>query len=321
MDLITIVIPIYNVEEYLERCIKSVLNQTYKNVEVLLINDGSPDNSDKIMEKFAKKDARIKCFYKENGGLSDARNYAIKKAKGKYICFIDSDDFIDKTYVEKLHNSIKENKSEIAWCNFSKVDDNGKTGSIIINEEDLWSFEMASACNKLFLTSLFKKNKIEFPKGIWYEDLATTPRIIFISKKVSWVNEELYNYYYNSSSITKTYSNKSLDMRKVLEILYEFFFQGKLLEGEKDKEIIEYIFLNAGLVDTAFRICSAKDGNIKEYREMVEWIEELFPNIYSNKVAKKRFDLKRKIIFKLVKHRWFSMIRVLIKIRNLGKEK
>lgn len=321
MDLITVVIPIYNVEKYLEKCIKSVLNQTYKNIEVLLINDGSPDNSDKIMERFSEKDDRIKCFYKKNGGLSDARNYALKRANGKYICFIDSDDFIDKTYVEKLYNSIIKEKSEIAWCNFRKIKNNDKKEKIIITEEDLWSFEMASACNKLFLTSLFKKNKIEFPKGIWYEDLATIPRIIFISKKVSWVNEDLYNYNYNSSSITKTYSNRCLEMKKVLEILYDFAKERNLLEEKNTYEIIEYIFCFSGLIDTAFRICSAKDGNIKDYKKMVEWIEKLFPNIYSNEIAEKRFDLKRKIIFKLVKYRWFSMIKFLIKIRNLGREK
>lgn len=319
MDLITIVIPIYNVEKYLERCIKSVLSQTYKNIEILLINDGSPDRCDLIMEKYKKTDDRIICHYKENGGLSDARNYAIKKAKGKYICFIDSDDYIDKSFIEKLYFSIKENNSEISWCNFRKVDDNGEIGSIIINEDDLWSFEMASACNKLFLKDLFIKNKIEFPKGIWYEDLATTPRLIFKSNKVSWVDEELYNYYFNVGSITKTYSNRALEMKKVLEIIYTFASDNKLLKKQKNYEIIEYIFLYSGICDTAFRICYAKDGNIKEFNKMVDWIEEKFPSIYKNNISRKRLDYKRKVITFLVRHRLFFVIRLMIRIVKRGK--
>lgn len=319
MDLITVVVPIYNVEKYLERCIKSVLSQTYKNIEIMLVNDGSPDKSDLIMKRYEKKDERIKSFYKENGGLSDARNYAIKKAKGKYICFIDSDDYIENTYVEKLYNSIKENESEISWCNFRKVNDFGEIGKIIQNEGDLWSFEMASACNKLFLTELFRKNKIEFPKGIWYEDLATTPRLFFITKKVSWVNEELYNYYYNSESITMTYNNKVFDMKEALRIDYDFAVKNNLLCDEKTKETIEYMFLYSGILSTAFRISMSKDVKMNDFKNMVSWIEKKFPNIYDNKIAKKRLDYKRKVLSFLIKHRLYFLMKTIIRLAKRGK--
>ena len=155
-DLITVAIPIYNVEKYLERCIKSIINQTYKNIEILLVNDGSPDNSKEIMEKYKENDKRIKCFYKKNGGLSDTRNYAINIASGKYICFIDGDDYIDNTFVEKLYNKIIEDKSDLAWCNFTLVNDDGKYDEIIINDKNIYDFEMPSACNKLYNVDIFK---------------------------------------------------------------------------------------------------------------------------------------------------------------------
>ena len=312
-DLVTIVVPIYNVEKYLDRCIKSITSQTYKNIEILLVNDGSPDNSDKIMEKWRKKDKRIKCLYKENGGLSDARNYAINRAKGKYICFIDSDDYIDEYYVEKLYNEMIKNDAEITWCNFNTVNDNGKTGEIIQNEEDLWSFEMPSACNKLFLKDLFIKNNIEFPKGVWYEDLATTPRLFFKAKKVAFVNECLYNYYFNAESITKTYCKKAMDVKKVLEIDYDFCLENNLLSNEKIYEILEYMFLYSEL-NTAFRASMAKDLKIKDIKEFTYFCESKFKTIYKNKIAKKRLELTRKILVVLLRLRLFVLLKVIIRV-------
>ncbi len=313
MELITVIIPIYNVEKFLERCITSVINQTYKSIEILLINDGSPDNSDKIMEKYAKKDNRIKCFYKKNGGLSDARNYGLKHAKGKYVCFIDSDDYIDKNYVLKLYDSIKQNSSEIAWCDFNMVDDSGITGEIIQTEDDLWSFEMPSACNKLFLKSLFTKNEIYFPKGIWYEDLATTPRLFFIAKKVSRVNEKLYNYYNNNESITKTYSKKVMDIKECLLTVYDFYKENNI---KKYDDIIEYIYLYSGILNTTFRASMSNEVSIKELKEYVFDVEEKFPNIYNNKIGKKRLDKTRKLLMILVKMRMFSFAKIIIRTKK-----
>lgn len=312
-ELITIVVPIYNVEQYLERCIKSIVSQTYENIEILLVNDGSPDNSQKIMEKWGKKDKRIKCLYKENGGLSDARNYGIKRSKGKYICFIDSDDYIDKDYVKKLYYAIKENNAEISWCNIRTVNDNGKTGTINQNEEDLWSFEMASACNRLFLKDLFIKNDISFPKGLWYEDLATTPRLFFKAKKVVFVDSELYSYYYNSESITKTYCKRALDMKEVLEINYDFCQKNGLLEDKKIYEILEYIFLYSEL-NTAFRISMADDLTIHDMKEFTYWCESKFKNIYNNKIAKKRLDFSRKVLIIFLRLRMFGLLRIVIRM-------
>ena len=112
--LITIIIPVYKVEDYLDKCVESVVNQTYKNLEIILVDDGSPDNCPKMCDDWAKKDKRIKVIHKENGGLSDARNKGIDIAKGEFITFIDSDDYVENNYVEFLYNLVRENHAEIS---------------------------------------------------------------------------------------------------------------------------------------------------------------------------------------------------------------
>ena len=122
-ELITVVLPIYNVEKYLEYCIESVLKQTYKNIEIILVDDGSPDNCARICDEYEKKDARVKAIHKKNGGLSDARNEGLRNEKVRYICFIDSDDFIKENYIEILYNLIKKNNADMAVGNFIRVQD------------------------------------------------------------------------------------------------------------------------------------------------------------------------------------------------------
>ena len=126
MDLISIIIPVYNAELFLDECIKSLIKQTYKNLEIIFIDDGSKDESKKIIEKYLNIDSRIKYFYKENGGACSARNKGLEEMTGEYVCFVDSDDYVENDYVNKLYSSIKENKANIACCNFSRVNEKCK---------------------------------------------------------------------------------------------------------------------------------------------------------------------------------------------------
>ena len=125
-QLISIIVPIYNVEKYLKQCIESIISQTYRNIEIILVDDGSPDNCGKICDEYSQKDKRIIVLHKENGGLSDARNKGIDIAKGDYLTFVDSDDFVNIDYIEKLYNSIKFNNTKLAQCGISKVDENNE---------------------------------------------------------------------------------------------------------------------------------------------------------------------------------------------------
>lgn len=312
-DLITVVIPIYNVEKYLERCIKSIINQTYKNIEILLVNDGSPDNSKEIMEKYKENDKRIKCFYKKNGGLSDTRNYAINIASGKYICFIDGDDYIENTFVEKLYNKIIEDKTDLAWCNFNLVNDDGKYDEIIINDKNIYDFEMPSACNKLYNVDIFKKNNIYFPVGIWYEDLATTPRILFSTNKISWVNEGLYNYYFNVKSITNTYSIKVLDSLKALKIVDDFVKENNIQNVD---EYLEYLYLYNGILNTTFRLSMCKEASANDIKNVNKICLDRYPNLLNNKKNIYKLDFSRRILRVLLKLRLYRLTRLIILIKK-----
>lgn len=249
-DLVSIIVPIYNVEKYLETCIESIINQTYKNLEIILVNDGSTDNSLTICKKYEKKDDRIIIIDKQNGGLSDARNAGTLKSKGKYICYIDSDDYVEKDYIKCLYNSIKTNKTDISQCCINYVDDEGnflkKIGyeknqvfdskQLIIDTMEKNKLENTVVWNKMYLSSIMKKHL--FPKGKIHEDEYITYKVIYESKKVSMVSECLYNYRQQENSITnKKYSLKRLDPKEAFKEKIEYF-------SEKGEEKIKYLSVN-----------------------------------------------------------------------------
>lgn len=235
-ELVSVVLPIYNVDKYLIKCIETVINQTYKNIEIILVDDGSTDNSGTICDTFKEKDNRIKVIHKKNGGLSDARNIGLKNAHGRYICFIDSDDYISEKYVEKLYKLIKINNAQIALCNFQRVDENEQ----IISEEKILSEILSGketleklnnknfypssvvAWNKLYDISLF--DNILYPIGKLHEDEFTTYKLYYIAPKVAITSEVLYYYRVVQTSITnRNFNKKRLDILEALEERIKFF--------------------------------------------------------------------------------------------------
>lgn len=220
-ELISIIIPVYNVENYLNRCLDSVIEQSYSNIEIIVIDDGSNDDSGKICDEYALIDSRIKVIHKENGGLSDARNYGINEHKGKYITFIDSDDYVEPTYIETLYNAIKKYDADIAICSYQCIYENGtilkqrENMKCLLNpeetlEEILYQTNFnVSAWAKLYKDELFKENR--YPKGKIFEDAYTTYKLILASKKISVDLKIEYNYMIRENSIlTSKFSEKKL---------------------------------------------------------------------------------------------------------------
>ncbi len=201
--LISVIIPVYKVEEYLNKCVDSVINQTYKNLEIILVDDGSPDNCPKICDDYAKQDKRIKVIHKKNGGLSDARNAGIDMANGEYLSFIDSDDYVEKNYISFLYNLAKKYNSDLTmgkqYVRYSNKTINTGSGSLYeLNSYDaldkiLYGEDLdVSAWAKLYKKELFKK--VKFPVGRLFEDAATIYKLIDLSKKVVLKSEPIYNY-------------------------------------------------------------------------------------------------------------------------------
>ena len=238
---ISVIIPVYNVEKYLKRCLDSVINQTYKNLEIILIDDGSTDKSGNICDEYAAKDKRIIVIHKENGGLSDARNKGLDICTGDYISFIDSDDWIENGFYEYVVNNVKDNDLLI----FDYYITNGKNSKWIKYKntevelsKEKCLIELAKAklqsytCNKIYKLDLF--DNIRFPKGRNYEDQAIIHLIIDKCNKIMYYDKAFYYYYQNPNGITYTVNYKNYR-----DFLYVNILRGRFLK-KKYPEIYEY---------------------------------------------------------------------------------
>ncbi len=224
LPCVSVVIPVYNVEKYLIRCLESVILQTYRNLEIILVDDGSTDNSGKICDEYAERDSRIKVIHKENGGLSDARNIGIKSASADYIAFIDSDDYVKNVYIQSLVEITLRYDVDIAICRYF----NGKKKNfpltirhyrkvksfdskvMLYNWHGKYKHVETIAWNKLYKKALFIDNQIYYPVGYFNEDVQTTHLLVDKAKKIALINDKLYYYYNREESIINTISEKKL---------------------------------------------------------------------------------------------------------------
>ena len=218
--LISIIVPVYNVEEYLKQCLDSILEQTFSNYEVILVNDGSTDSSGLICQEYAEKDVRIRYFEKENGGISDARNYGIEQVKGEYLTFVDSDDFLDASHLNVLYNALVNNDVDISIANYTNYQTSTATfylhtfgdyyEKIYTSEElidDLSFLERNDLSFSTIWGSLYKKSVfsfLRFPKGVIGEDVALIYKMYTQVDKIVYVHKDTYIYRENDSGISKS---------------------------------------------------------------------------------------------------------------------
>ncbi|OJH47577.1 glycosyltransferase family 2 protein [Lactococcus lactis] len=218
-ELISVIVPVYNVKEYLEECIRSIINQTYENLEIILVDDGSTDGSSEICDEYAARDKRIRIIHKENGGLSSARNVGINHANGLYISFVDSDDWLELDLYKILYGAIKATNADIAACGRYLASESGKLKMHCSDEQRIYSrkealkeiFQLGSidvaAWDKLYHRSVIEE--IRFPEGEINEDTAVVYEVFNNVKKLVHVGCPLYNYRVRIGSITKSgYSQK-----------------------------------------------------------------------------------------------------------------
>ncbi len=235
-DLISVIVPVYKVEKYLEKCIESVLKQTYTNLQIILVDDGSPDNCGKICDEYAKKDSRIEVIHKANGGLSDARNVGISKAKGRYIGFVDSDDYIKEDMYEILLNLIKKYDADVSICNLYDVIDGNecirnKENGIreysrldILKEVLLDKNIQSYAWNKLYEKELF--DEIKYPIGKKYEDIGTTFYLFEKCNKIVVTSEPEYYYLKRADSLVNNVTESTiLDYTEIIIQRYLYIKQ------------------------------------------------------------------------------------------------
>ncbi len=218
--MISIIIPVYNSEKYLEKCLDSVLAQTFTEFEVLLINDGSTDSSGKICDEYAQKDSRVKVFHQENKGVSAARNLGLDKATGEWICFVDSDDYLDTNYLKALFDSVKKNKSvDLVIQGFKKVGKKGQTmvtfGNELIKSDDFHTlfekkemFKYGYTVSKLYRKKYIDYHQIRFPEDYSFaEDLSFFLNYISYNKTIKFDDIANYNYLSNDNSLSRTFKS------------------------------------------------------------------------------------------------------------------
>ena len=235
--LVSVIIPVYNVEKYLKKCADSVLNQTYRNLDIILVDDGSTDLSGKMCDELGIDDKRVTVIHKQNGGLSDARNAGLNVARGEYYAFVDSDDYISSDMIEIMVNSARENSCEIAICNMVKFSESGESAlfyhpvaqkQILLGENRFKTLKQPSVCNKLFKASLFQN--IRFPKGKYYEDTFVYHELLYRAKSVVLTGSNSYWYLERSDSIVGSpkYTSRYFDFIEAVWKRAEFLIENNV---------------------------------------------------------------------------------------------
>jgi len=225
MPKVSVIVPVYNTENYIKKCLASLVNQTLEDIQIIVVNDGSTDNSEKIINEFLEKyPSKIKYYKKENGGLSDARNYGLNYADGDYIGFVDSDDYIDYSMYEKMYDLAKKENSDIVECDFTWVyPDKTKidTGIEYKRKEDFFTNSRVMVCNKIIKKEII--NDITFPKGLRYEDLEFFYKILPNVNKISVLKEPLYYYIQREASISNMQNKRTVEIFTILDNILEFY--------------------------------------------------------------------------------------------------
>ena len=279
-DLISVIIPVYKVEKYLCRCVDSVLEQTYTNMEIILVDDGSPDNCPVMCDEYARQDSRVKVIHQENAGLSGARNAGIDMAQGQWLAFVDSDDYLAADFLERLYQACVNTGSSLSVCRWEYVHGEAipehGTGEtrVYTGREMLANFYVPDgayfvvAWNKLYRKELFED--IRYPLGRIHEDEATTYRIYDKVKKAAYVDRSLYGYFVTPVSITRGFNPKRMDWVTAVAERLDFFEQ----KGYTELMVPGLQALADGSIDIWFGLRDQLPGSEKQQEEIRTLIRE-----------------------------------------------
>jgi glycosyltransferase involved in cell wall biosynthesis len=283
--LVSVIVPIYKVEKYIRRCIDSIVNQTYTNLEIILVNDGSPDNCGEIVDHYSRKDYRIKAIHKENGGLSDARNYGMKVASGEFTIFVDSDDWIETDMIKNMVNHSLKYKADVVQSAFYYAyDDKLLIDSIyhpqdqspeVLNNKRLM-YELVTnekvknfAWGKLYRTNIICA--LPFEKGVLFEDVFWAHKVMHRVNTFLIIKQPYYNYYQRDDSIVATYSTRNLDIIKGLKERHRFIKKNyEELANESLKTLLRTCLIHYNLL----LINKKKDVNGVHRKEIQNYVKE-----------------------------------------------
>lgn len=309
MCLVSVIVPVYNVELYLADCLDSIFAQTYDKLELIAVDDGSTDRSPEILQHYLDEGYLFRVIRQANQGLGGARNTGLRAATGKYIFFVDSDDTIERKAVEKAVAAAEQTKADITLFNFRHTDlngveiqafDNDQLGLPVLMPLNLKDhgaifFTLSSPCSRLFKREFLQENQLKFVNRIWFEDLLFFLQTLLYNPVYCYLPEVLYNYRQHGASITKSFhSNKNIDIITVFENVLNDYKNADAYERYKQE--IHYLALEH--IYTGILYILAKAGRFNLYRTIKERYFQLFPNI--NSQLRRRLPLKKRLIAKLI---------------------
>ena len=312
MPEISVIVPVYRVEPYLRRCVDSILSQTFTDFELILVDDGSPDNCGAICDEYALKDSRVRVIHKQNGGLSDARNAGIDIAQGNYLTFVDSDDWVADQYVSAMVQALDDG-CDMVVCDMEYVYDDGQTtfssggtfiGSSVTNDPELININN-SACNKLIKTTIVKS--FLFPKGKNYEDLATIPVWIALSHHINKVDQPLYFYRQRSGSIAHSANMKIFDIYDAIDRCMDYFKTHGLTTLIP---IMQTNYIRHGLDLTTLRIKDFDDPTqiIPYFQYNMSRLNAAYPT-WRKDPSIASYPFKKRLIFSLLACRHYGLVK------------
>ena len=290
MPKVSVIVPFYNVEQYIGKCLESLANQTLEDIEIILVNDGSQDSSKEIAMQYTEKyPNKIVYLEKPNGGLSDARNYGMKHTNGDYIAFLDSDDYVELNTYEKLYNKAIETGADMVECDFyweypnKKIHDQNANYK---NESDRYANARVVAWNKLYKREVLLNSNIEFPKGLRYEDVEFFYKILPQLNKMELINEPLIHYIQRENSITYVQNERTGEIFTILGNIIEYYKQNGLYE--KYSAELEYMYTRIVLGSSLKRIVKIPNKTVKKelLKRTINTVYEKFPNWKKNRILK-----------------------------------
>lgn len=330
MTTVSVIIPVYNVEKYLATCINSVINQSFKDYEIILVDDGSTDNSAAICDAYSDKYDFISVIHQKNKGLGGARNTGISAAKGEFLLLLDSDDYIHPNCLEICFNKAKEQQCDMVAFNQQAVYENGGTGvvyccplkpNVLSTDVELKPLLFfCGACNRLYKTKLFTEHNIKFPEHLWYEDLRTTPKMLCHTKSVYYYAEQpLYYYLQRSGSIMHTPNLERITRERIDAVDHiQSYYDSQGLSGEFKSELdFMHIFHGFFLPIREMQRMTSKFAPFADVlrEHLLKIVKEPKKNPYLYQL-----NQKEKLLFKLELKRQYMAIRVLSFINRLNRK-
>lgn len=323
---VSLIIPVYNVRDYLRKCLDSVAAQTYRDLEVVIVNDGSTDDSLEIVLEYTAKHPNFQCYTIENRGLGGARNYGMEHASGEYILFLDSDDYIAADTVEVLVNAAQENGSDIVVCNCCDVREDGsvllayknvyKNATTSLAKEPEILLNRACAWGKLYKRDLLQG--FSYVSRVWYEDMRLTPKLYLHAQRITYVEDSLFYYVQRAGSIMNNLNySRNLEVIDAFEDLLGYFREQGAYETYKD--ILEFLVIDHVAVSAIGRVALGKGKQRNEVLAKLQNYLADFKDLYHNPCRRSQ-PLNRKIILWCNRHRMYWVTKMLLNAKRSLKK-